>query len=43
MKVRLLAEARHDLKVGASFLVNLESDIESLRVYAGIHEKYRGF
>ena len=55
MKVRLLAEALHDLEVGAQFyeaqqeglgayfLASLEADIESLKVFAGIHEKYRGF
>ena len=24
-------------------LANLEADIESLKIYAGIHQKYRGF
>ena len=55
MRLRLLPEAEQDLEIGADFYESqkaglgvyfndcLASDIESLRLYAGIHEKYRGF
>jgi len=55
MKVRLLPEAERDLEIGADFYESqkqglgiyfndcLTSDIESLRLYGGVHEKYRGF
>ncbi len=55
MKLRLLPEAERDLEIGADFYESqkpglgtyfndcLASDIESLRLYAGIHEKYRGY
>lgn len=55
MKLRLLPEAERDLEMGADFYESqnaglgvyfndcLASDIESLKLYAGVHEKYRGF
>lgn len=55
MKIRLLPEAEHDLEIGADFYESqkaglgvyfndcLASDIEPLKLYAGIHEEYRGF
>lgn len=55
MRIRLLPEAERDLEIGADFYESqraglgiyfhdcLSSDIESLRLYAGIHEQYRGF
>ncbi len=55
MRIRLLPEAEKDLAIGADFYESqqpglgiyftecLASDIESLRVFAGIHEEYRGF
>ena len=55
MKIRLLPEAERDLELGADFYESqkaglglyfndcLASDIESLRLYGGIHEQYRGF
>jgi plasmid stabilization system protein ParE len=55
MRIRLLPEAERDLEIGADFYESqqaglgtyfndcLASDIESLRLYAGIHEQYRGF
>ncbi|MEQ1907157.1 MAG: type II toxin-antitoxin system RelE/ParE family toxin [Pirellulaceae bacterium] len=55
MKIRLLPEAERDLEIGADFYESqqsglgtyfndcLASEIESLRIYAGIHEVYRGF
>lgn len=55
MKIRLLPEAERDLEIGADFYESqwpslgsyfndsLTADIESLRLYAGIHETYRGF
>ncbi len=55
MKIRILPNAEIDLEVGADFyesqtsglgdyfLASLISDIESLKLYAGIHEKYMGF
>ncbi|MCA9172697.1 MAG: hypothetical protein KDB23_33785, partial [Planctomycetales bacterium] len=51
----LLPEAERDLEIGADFYEAqkaglgiyfndcLSSDIESLKLYAGIHEQYRGF
>jgi hypothetical protein len=54
MKVRLLPEAQRDLEAGADFYESqrhglgvffsdsLIADIESLRLFAGVHEKYRG-
>lgn len=51
MKVRILPEAERDLEIGADFYESqenglgqyfndcLSSDIESLRLYAGIHER----
>lgn len=55
MNIRLLPEAERDLEVGADFYEEqrpglgqyfidcLISDIESLKVFAGIHEIYRDF
>ncbi len=55
MRIRLLPEAERDLEIGADFYESqrpglstyfndcLAADIESLRIYAGIHEHYRGF
>lgn len=55
MKIRLLPEAEQDLEIGADFYESqksglgiyfhdcLSSDIESPKLYAGIHEQYRGF
>ena len=55
MKLRLLPEAELDLEIGADFYEAqqeglgtyfndcLASDIESLLLYVGIHEQYRGF
>ena len=55
MKLRLLPEAERDLEIAADFYESqgvglgtyfndcLASDIESLKLYAGIHEKYRDF
>ena len=55
MKPRLLPEAERDLEIGADFYESqapglgtyfndcLASDIEFLKLYAGIHEQYRGF
>ena len=55
MRIRLLPEAERDLEIGADFYEAqrpglgsyfsgcLIADIESLRIYAGIHETYRGF
>jgi hypothetical protein len=55
MKIRLLGEAERDLEIGADFYETqrdglgayftdcLASDIESLHLYAGIHEKYKGY
>jgi len=55
MKIRLLPEAERDLEIGADFYESqkaglglyfndcLTSDIESLKLYGGIHEQYRGF
>jgi plasmid stabilization system protein ParE len=55
VKLRLLPEAEQDLEIGADFYESqrsglaiyfndcLASDIESLKLYGGIHEKYRGF
>jgi hypothetical protein len=55
MRIRLLPEAEKELEIGADFYESqqpglgsyfndcLTADIESLRIYAGIHETYRGF
>jgi plasmid stabilization system protein ParE len=55
MKLRLLPEAERDLEIGADFYESqrpglgvyfndcLASDIESLKLHAGIHEKYKGY
>ena len=55
MKIRLLPQAEVDLEVGADFYESqrsglgtyftecLVSDIESLTLYGGVHEQYRGF
>jgi plasmid stabilization system protein ParE len=55
MRIRLLPEAVRDLEIGADFYESqrpglgsyfndcLTADIESLRIYAGTHEIYRGF
>ena len=55
MKIRILPNAETDLELGADFyesqgeglgeyfIASLISDIESLKLYAGIHEQYRGF
>jgi plasmid stabilization system protein ParE len=54
MKIRILPEAEKDLELGADFyelqsqglgryfMDSLISDIESLRLYAGIHERSHG-
>lgn len=54
MKIQILAEAKADLKLGYNFyesqreglgeyfLESLYSDIESLKLYAGIHPKFYG-
>ena len=55
MKIKILAEAEQDLldgilfyngqspRVGRHFYDSLMADIESLRVYAGVHAKQYGF
>jgi plasmid stabilization system protein ParE len=55
MRIQLLPEAERDLEIGADFYESqraglgvyfhdcLSSDIESLTLYGGIHEQYRGF
>jgi plasmid stabilization system protein ParE len=55
MRIRLLPQAERDLEIGADFYESqspglgvyfndcMAADIESLRLYAGIHETYRGF
>jgi len=55
MKIRLLPEAERDLEIAADFYESqrsglgsffndcLTADIESLKIYTGIHETYRGF
>lgn len=55
MNIRILPNAETDLELGADFYESqktglgdyftssLISDIESLKLYAGIHEQYRGF
>lgn len=55
MRIRLLPEAERDLANGADFYESqkaglgiyfhdcLSSDIESLKLFAGIHERYRGY
>ena len=55
MKIRLLREAERDLEIGADFYESqrdglgtyfndcLTSDVESLKLYASVHEKYRDF
>jgi plasmid stabilization system protein ParE len=55
VKIRLLPEAERDLEIGADFYESqrpglgtyftdcLTADIESLRIFGGIHETYRGF
>ncbi len=55
MKIRILPEAERDLEIGADFYeaqrVGLGryfndcpmSDIESLQLYAGIHQRHHGF
>jgi plasmid stabilization system protein ParE len=54
MRIRILPEAEHDLEIGADFYEAqreglgryftdcLMSDIESLRLYAGIHQRQHG-
>jgi hypothetical protein len=54
MKIRILPEAEHDLEIGADFYESqraglgryfndcLMSDIESLRLYAGVHQRQHG-
>jgi plasmid stabilization system protein ParE len=54
MKIRILPEAERDLELGADFYEAqraglgryfndcLMSDIESLRVYAGVHQRHHG-
>ena len=54
MKTRILPEAEHDLEIGADFYEAqreglgryfndcLMSDIESLRLYAGVHQRQHG-
>ena len=53
-EIRILPEAEYDLKLGADFYEAqceglgryfndcLMSDIESLRIYAGVHPRYHG-
>lgn len=55
MNLRILLEAERDLEIGAAFYESqrtglgtyfndcLASDIDSLKLNAGIHEQYRGF
>jgi plasmid stabilization system protein ParE len=55
MKIRILPNAETDLELGADFyesqraglgeyfLTSLISDVESLKLYGGIHEQYFGF
>ena len=55
MKIRILPNAETDLELGAEFyesqreglgdyfIASLVSDIESLKLYAGVHEQYFGF
>lgn len=55
MRLRLLPSTERDLEIGADFYESqrkglgiyfndcLSSDIESLRLFAGIHEQYHGF
>jgi hypothetical protein len=55
MRIRLLPEAERDLEIGADFYESqqaglgiyfndcLSSDIESLKLYAGVHQQYRDF
>jgi hypothetical protein len=54
MIIRILPEAEHDLEIGADFYESqcgglgryfndcLMSDVESLRLYAGIHQRQHG-
>ncbi len=54
MNIRVLPEAEHDLEIGADFYETqrdglglyfndcLMTDIESLRLYAGVHQKHHG-
>ena len=54
MRIRILPEAEHDLEIGADFYEVqreglgryfndcLMSDIESLRLYAGVHQRQHG-
>jgi len=54
MRIRILPEAERDLQIGADFYESqrgglgqyfndcLSSDIESLRLYAGVHERVHG-
>ena len=54
MKIRILPEAEHDLEIGADFYEAqrealgryfndcLMSDIESLRLHAGVHQRQHG-
>lgn len=54
MRIRILPEAERDLEIGADFYESqreglgryfndsLASDIESLRLYAGIHQRVHG-
>lgn len=55
MEIRLLESAKNDLRegwrfyeqqaagVGDYFLSSIEVDVQSLRLYAGIHERAEGF
>ena len=55
MKTRILPNAETDLELGADFyesqreglgayfIASLISDIESLKLFAGVHEQFRGF
>ena len=55
MKIRLFPGAERDLEIGVDFYESqqpglgcyindsLIADIESLRIYAGIHKTFRGF
>ena len=55
MSIRLLPEAERDLEIGSDFYESQQpglgiyftvchaTEVESLRIYAGIHENYREF
>src|SRR5690606_26523232 len=55
MKIRLLPEAERDIETGADFYESqrpglgayftdcIATDIDSLKIYGGVHEQYRGY